>query len=460
MFSFILGIGGGILTILSFPPFNYNYLIWFFPIPFYYIRAKGKSLALAIMGWGLIFFGYELHFFPWNTFISLIAASLVQFFLLGFLLDKISKSKASPPFVLLLPTFWVLLEFAEDKGFLGIPLYIFKFFSAPWLSLGVALSDHPVSLLASFLGVWGLSFLILFVGGIIYRLICLRRIVLLSLFLSLLLSSSFLYRVDYQKASDLKVGLIQPCVSSESLRLPTAGISRDIRLSALLFFQKNLDLIVWPVSYTEGGAFPPDSMAKYMSTFAREYHCYLAVGVDRLSKKMIFYSLNGDILGEFKKEYLIPFIDWFPHGRGVYQEVKEESRILKAEKFTFGVLLGTEVGHPSLSRNLLNIGAGFILVISDEPSPELLLANATLRAIEAGSYLVFSDNFGPSSLISPNGGKKEIPPGVSSTLFGGISSSAKGSLFLFIGPYWIFFLLVLLLIDYLLKLRYSRLDSL
>ncbi len=459
MFSFILGIGGGILTILSFPPFKYNYLIWFSPIPFYYVQAKGRSLTLAIMGWGFIFFGYELHFFPRDAFISLMVASLVQFLLLAFLLDKISKSRASPPFILLLPTLWVLLEFAEDKGFLGIPLYIFKFFSAPWLSLGVALSDHPVSLIASFLGVWGLSFLILLVGGIIYRLLYLKKIVFLSLLLSLLLSSSFLYKVDYQKASDLKVGLIQPCVSSESLKLPTAGISRDIRLSALLFFQKNLDLIVWPVSYTEGGAFPPDSIAKYMSTFAREYHCYLAVGVDRLNKRMIFYSLNGDILGEFKKEYLIPFIDWFPHKGKVYQEIKEESRIMKAEKFTFGILLGTEVGHPSLSRRLLNKGAGFILVISDEPFPDLLLANATLRAIEAGSYLIFSDNFGPSSLVSPNGGKKEIPPGVSSTLFGGISSFAKGSLFLFVGPYWIFFLLILLFIDYLLKLRYSRSNS-
>ncbi|MCD6363770.1 MAG: hypothetical protein J7M13_07240 [Synergistetes bacterium] len=459
MLSFLLGAGGGILTVLSFPPFNYNYLIWFFPIPFYYLWDKGRSITLALLGWGCIFFGYELHFFPKNTFISLLVASIIQFLLLGLLLDKLSKGGISPPFILLLPTLWTALELAEDNGFMGISFHGFKFFSAPWLSLGIALSYHPVSFIASLLGVWGLSFLILFTGGLLYRFFRLKKIVLFSLLLSLLLSSSFFPKAVYQKASDIKVGLIQPCVSGESRKLPTAGVSRNIRLSALLFFQKNLDLIVWPVSYTEGETFPPDSIARYMSTFAREYHCYLAVGVNTINRKMVFYSLNGDILGEFHKEYLLPFMEWFPHKRGMSHTFGERSRIMKAERFSFGALLGTEVGHANLSRNLLKDGAGFILVISDDPSVEILLANATLRAIETGSYFVFSDNFGPSSLISPNGGKREIPPGVSSMLFGGISSSSKGTLFLLIGPYWIFLMLLLLSIDYLLKLRYSRSNS-
>ena len=425
MLSFLLGAGGGILTVLSFPPFNYNYLIWFFPIPFYYLWDKGRSITLALLGWGCIFFGYELHFFPKNTFISLLVASIIQFLLLGLLLDKLSKGGISPPFILLLPTLWTALELAEDNGFMGISFHGFKFFSAPWLSLGIALSYHPVSFIASLLGVWGLSFLILFTGGLLYRFFRLKKIVLFSLLLSLLLSSSFFPKAVYQKASDIKVGLIQPCVSGESRKLPTAGVSRNIRLSALLFFQKNLDLIVWPVSYTEGETFPPDSIARYMSTFAREYHCYLAVGVNTINRKMVFYSLNGDILGEFHKEYLLPFMEWFPHKRGMSHTFGERSRIMKAERFSFGALLG----------------------------------NATLRAIETGSYFVFSDNFGPSSLISPNGGKREIPPGVSSMLFGGISSSSKGTLFLLIGPYWIFLMLLLLSIDYLLKLRYSRSNS-
>ncbi|MCX8127976.1 MAG: hypothetical protein N3C62_04510 [Synergistetes bacterium] len=450
MYSFLLGFIGGIFTILSFPPFEFHYLIWFFPVFIYHVYFKKGSLLSALLGWGLIFFTFSFLNLPFDTFIVFLTASISQIAIFALILDRILRSKCSPSFYVFLPCAWVFFEFLQDRGFLGIPFHFLKHLSTPWLSLGIVLYSHPLSFIASILGVWGLSFIILVVGGILHRLIVLKRIVSLSFVFSVLISLSFLPQPEYESGMNIKVGLVQPYIGREQAYSFTAALSRSFRLSGLLFHQRSLDIIVWPLSYINPRS-SGVSLNDYISNFAEEYRCYVIVGFgdDNIS----VFSSDGEEKRSLKALFILPRKE---NLLSSYTAQSLESNLIETENFSFAVVRGLDVGHSFLLRKLANKGANFFVSIVDDPLANILKANAIIRALETGLYLVFSSNSGPSFLASQKGRVKETLPFTQSTLFGEMSKGSSKTLFVKVGYYWVFLLVILLFIDYLLKLRYSR----
>lgn len=448
MYSFFCGVLAGALTLLSFPPFGASYLIWFSFVPIYHVYLRGGSLKLALLGWGWVFFAFELWSLPKDVFFLLMGASLSQILVLGVILDRLVKGKFLPIY-LLFPFLWVLFEFAQSIGFMGIPFLFFKNLSIPWLSLGVALYSHPSRYVASFLGVWGLSFFAVTVSGVVHYLLSKRKILSFAFIVSLFISMSFIPEPSYEVSSGVKVGLVQPCLGKEELSLPTAALSRSMRLSGLLSLQKSLDLIVWPVSCVDLEA-SQGSLGKYISTFAKEYQCFILAGVED-DKDMLFYSIDGEIKHAFRSFYRLSSLKEI-----LGTSDGDKDRVIKLEKLSLAPFKGVEIGRSLFLRKAIIDKASLLVGISNDDSlTEILFANAVIRSIETGSYFVFSSNTGPSALISPNGGSKALPPYSCSTLFGEVSVHLRKTPFVIFGCYWVPILGVLLFVDYLLKLRYS-----
>lgn len=450
MYSFLLGSFGGIIASLSFPPFNIHYLIWFSTIFLYHVCSTGRSIKSALVGWALFFSIFNLLCLPFDIFLILSVSFVLQVFIFALVLSKILRSKCAPSFYVLIPSIWVLLEFLQDRGFLGIPFHPLKHLSVPWLSVGVALHSHPLRYIASILGVWGLSFVIFVFGGVLYRLLFSKRLILFSIIASGLISTSFLPKPEYQNGTNIKIGLVQPCIREDQARFLTAALSRNVRLSGLLFFQRNLDMIVWPFYYLDS-KLPDDSLINYVSNFAKEYHCYIVVGFN--GERVSVYSLDGEEIGDFKGLFILP--QWkllF----SPYLSIISGKEVIEAEGFKFAVIREVDIGHPFILRELATKGANLIVGITSDSMSHILRANVVIRALEVGLYFAFSNNLGPSLLISPNGGVRETPPFVQSTLFGEASKMTSKTIFVKVGHYWIIFLITLLFVDYLLKLRYSR----
>ncbi|MBC7331751.1 MAG: hypothetical protein H5T91_04920, partial [Synergistetes bacterium] len=433
MYSFLLGIVGGVITLFSFPPFGLDYLIWFFPIPIFHAYFSERSVFLTLLGWGITFYTFSFLGLPFGIFSLLLVSSLAQLLVFTLIIVKLSRAKFATSFYILFPSIWVFFEFLQSKGFLGLPFYFLKHLSAPWLSLGVSLYSHPLARFAAFLGVWGLSLLILVIGGILHKLLASKKIVLFSITVSILVSLSFLPKPAYQEEGNIKIGLVQPCISEEQAHLLTAALSRSIRLSTLLFFQQSLDLVVWPLSYFSF-AVPEDSLAKYISHFAKEYHCYIIVGFD--GERLQVYSLDGKLKKAIEGYSDLP--DWKKLFAIHEENMRSGNRVVETERFKFAVIRGLELGYPSLLLDFTNEGVDFVIGVGDEFFLDLLKANTVIRSIETGLYVALSTNMGPSLLVSPNGGIKEIPPFLQSTLFGKMSRSQVQTFFSKKKGYWVF----------------------
>jgi len=433
MYSLLYGLLSGFLTILAFPPFSLSYLIWFFPFFLFQAYHKGGSMALALLGWGLAFFPFGLRSLPFEPFVILSGALILQVLIWGLIMERLLRSSlAFSPYVIL-SSLWVIFEFMQDRGFLSIPFSFFKDLSAPWLSIGVALYSHPLRYIASLLGVWGLSFLILVVGSLIHYLLLRKRVVLLIVLISLLISLDFSPKPTYQVSPGVRIGMVQPSLSEDRRNLPTAALSRNTRLSGILFFQKSLDLIIWPVSYVKTDFFS-DSAERYISNFAKEYHCYILAGIDDDEEGGIsFYSLSGEVKVSFKSLYAVPSLKELLNLGFVGRSVE---RTIKTDKFSFAPLKGVEIGHPFLSRRFALEGCHFLVGIQEDFLREILWANAIIRSLETGLYFVLSSNYGPSSFISPNGGSKSTSAFTPSTLFGEVPLTSYKTPFVKLGYYW------------------------
>jgi apolipoprotein N-acyltransferase len=355
------------------------------------------------------------------------------------------------------PVFWVALELAAAR-----------ITSVPWDQLGYSQVDNAlVNQLAPFTGVYGISFLIVFVNALIaVGLLCLhcrhRQIAsAVGVVLALAASASLFLKPPAPEPTALAV-LIQPNldVSGQSLwsapgewerhladfaRLAAencksfiAGIPQTgAPLAAPPCNAQHPDLIVWPES--PAPFFEDDArFQKSIIAIAQVNKAPLVVGnigMDfspdigawRQFNSALVVSADGSRVGRYDKIHLVPFGEYVPFSRLLFFARKltgkvsrfdrgDERKVFRLNGHRYGVFICYESVFADEVREFSELGAEVLVNISDDgwygdtSAPWQHLNMARMRAIENRRWILRDTNNGVTASIDPYGRVRQSIP--------------------------------------------------
>lgn len=262
---------------------------------------------------------------------SLIAGSLL-FICFGLLVQKMYRK--TPPllrkqvvFVFNVALLWVVLEYVRS-------LLVFGF---TWGHIGHSLHDTPFIAFATFGGVYGLSFLVVFINGclafalqqkrVVWVYICILFLVCVGVFYS----STALFKIEKEKS--LRVAIVSPYISVEE-RLSVEGHIKTLSLLDKTFIQEeNVDLVILPENIFSGFLInlttlkPEGYEEEYFQKNARTFDRLIEISKEHPTTSFVFgvhtkrgadihNSLvvleNASVEGLYHKEKLMPFGEYTP----------------------------------------------------------------------------------------------------------------------------------------------------
>jgi len=348
--------------------------------------------------------------------------------------------------LLFIPSVWVLLEFIRSHLFTGFP----------WALLGYSqYLNLPFIQIADITGAWGVSFLVMMVNVLVYKVIGHRSWVigkkqnLLLAILLLFLSLGYgIYKLHLSPItyhlSPIKISVIQGNISQE---LKWNKSSRDFIIDRYFSLSKEAlkdkpDLIVWPEAALPVVLEEEPSYYERAKDFVKEAKAPLLLGAVTL-RDNIYYnsalliSARAKLLGKYDKLHLVPFGEYIPLRRAfrfleIVVPIGDFSRGREYTVFNlpttyaasggtppfgggyplptkFSVLICFEDLFPDLSREFVKRGAGFLINITNDAwfkktsSPYQHLCASVFRATENRVFLVRAANTGVSGFIAPTG---------------------------------------------------------
>jgi apolipoprotein N-acyltransferase len=344
------------------------------------------------------------------------------------------------------PLLWVSLEYVRSLGFLGFP----------WNSLGYSqYRQISVIQMAEFTGVFGVSFLIVFVNsGIASVIINLRRrigaptraastqkgffyvirviaIVCIVLGLSIFWGRNVIICGEGGGKSPLRAVLVQGNFGTDCY---WEDNSSDIMrcLSALSLGAAALEpnLIVW--SETAVGENPETAFAvnsrlrREISRMLKETRAYLLTGAQydcdgRDYNSVFLISPSCEVVDRYDKMHLVPAAEYFPfwrHTRLIEYLLRDAGDFTPGVRQTifeipgggkFAALICFEGIFGDLTRRFVKDGAEFLVNITNdvwsgsETSHHQHAAMASFRAVENRVYFLRLGNSGISRVINPRG---------------------------------------------------------
>ncbi len=364
--------------------------------------------------------------------------------------------------VLILASFWYLLEFARNFVFSGFP----------WLSLASALAPWPAMLQgASLIGGYALSGIfalaaMLFAGAVESVAEARKNRAARNLeaeskksFMSVrdlasalckvgcgaaLLAALLLFGLwnierydrlaeEREKVRPLKVAFIECNVDQNQKwdnHMQREILGKHIKLSEKALAEYKPDLLIWPETampfhYQNHPIFPP-----VIRAFAGERKTWLLFGAPGNEKKgkndYYFYNRaylvnpEGADVGYYEKEHLVPFGEYVPpwldfefakgflQGLGDFEPGKRVEP-LRVNGLALGILICYETIFPELAQKRVAAGAEILVNISNDQwfgltsAPRQHLQQAALRAVEQRRWLLRGTSSGISGVYDPVG---------------------------------------------------------
>jgi len=452
--GWLLALLSAALQILSFPSPGVYFLCWIALAPLFvaiidrrYAPSLSRCVLLAYIC-GVVWYAGTCYwiFHVMHSYGSLsqpIAAGILVLFCLylalyhaafGLILGLATRSRllANARALVLVPFFWVAVELGRA--------HITSF---PWDLLGYAqVNNLPLTRLATFTGVYGLSFAIALVNSILALGFLLPRdrrmaVALTGVLGAIALESGSL--VPYPEPHpDHVAALVQENLPIlESDWTPTfydLTISQLAQLSgqgasAASQRSSNPVLIVWPESpapfYTSDQKFQ-----RWLSALAQDSHAYLIVGSLGVGqtvrgKSEMFNSAqlvlpDGNWGSRYDKIHLVPFGEFVPFrnllsfAQSLTHDIGEFSRgnqrnVLHVDGHGVGTFICYESIFPDeVLRFVRNRAELFVNISNDgwfgeSGAPGQHLNMARMRAIENGRWVLRATNTGITASISPLG---------------------------------------------------------
>ncbi|GAK57876.1 Apolipoprotein N-acyltransferase [Candidatus Vecturithrix granuli] len=453
-----LAVFSGFLSILIFPNWNVEILAWIVFLPLL-VAIEDESLHRTFWtGWiaGFIHFAGTLY---WVTVTMVLYGGLSQFFsaamlvllamylaiYLGLfcLLLRHFQQQTSFPLIVTAPVLWVALEYVRSFFFIGFP----------WNLLGYCQFQTPyITQIADVTGVYGVSFLIVFVNAGIYTIVLSKAsrtskvkaaiafVGILGLCVGYSMKQLQAYSLDQQER--ITVAVIQGNIAQElkwNRQHRQQIFDTYARLSTGTLTQ-NPHMIVWPET-----AIPFIFQYEDLPfTFHDEPHYkeQLLQLVQNLNVPLLFggldivavpppeqyYTLNsafllspeGKILSKYDKIHLVPFGEYVPFEKLLFFVNRLTTAIGKVHPGTtyeimsfndipFGTVICFEVIFPNLVRKFVDKGARFLTTITNDAwfgktaASYQHFAMVTFRAIENRVAFARAANTGISGFIDPCG---------------------------------------------------------
>ncbi len=446
--NLILSVASGVLLFLYFPKFGQGIFAWFSLVPLLY-ALRGEPLLRGVLSGIISGLVYNIGIIYWVATVvtkygclpfylgvsaMLLLAVYLTIYVSLFSAGVIFFRERGIPEIISAPLLWTCLEYGKSYLLTGFP----------WenLSHSQYLNTSLIQI-ADITGVYGITFLVVFVNCVLYDLISVRikkRKVLYEVVVGcVLLALVFCYgqlRVDSLKetlkgARSGKVALIQGNIDQSRKWDPeyqrkTLDIYRGLSLETL---QSEPGLIVWPETATPFFFQNASARSRNVLNIARMSKCYLLFGSPSFVKEEErVYFLNsaylvspaGNIVGKYDKVHLVPYGEYVPLrflfpfleklvvGVGDFRSGKGYNPLfMDGEKI--GVLICFEGIFPEISRKYKRKGVSLLVNITNDAwfgttsAPYQHISMTAFRAVENRIYIVRAANTGISAIIEPTG---------------------------------------------------------
>ena len=477
----LLAAATGILLPLCFPKFDFGLLAWVVLIPLHIALDGSRRTQAFWLGWlsGMIAFTGIMSWVvtAMHTYgkVPLVVSYGIMLLLTAYLGLFVGVYSAGVVWFRMLvpryglfaaPCLWVTLELLRTYLFSGLPWSLLGYSQYHQLDL-IQIADH--------LGVYGVSFLIVLTNVALAEL----YLWLMPLFRgfrparlpwelvttsAMLISLSWAYSTSLivseeslRPKTTLQIGVVQPNID-QSMKWDQGFRDETLRRYDHLTesFGYGTDLIVWPEAATP-------------FIYEREplYQLQLVAMAARASAPLLFgspairfdpdrkpYLLNsayllsaeGNLLGRYDKQHLVPFGEYIPlkssvlfflekfvEGIGDFQPgpgptiLSFQPRLVgdsvSPRSVKFGVLICYEVIFPDLVRRMAAGGAEFLVTITndawfgDSSAPAQHFSMVVLRSVENHRAFARAANTGISGFIDPFGRILKSSPIFTQTAF-------------------------------------------
>jgi apolipoprotein N-acyltransferase len=453
MIRFLLALVSALLLVLSFPKFDLGFVAWVALVPFL-VGIKGSnlkaSLGLSYLA-GICFF---MGVFSWINAVkgvtllhfSIMGVYLGIYFLIFGLFLHIIHKKSAVPFLFTAPSLWVTIEYLRSHvGAFGLPLAL----------LGHTQHHNPPLIqIASYMGAYGVSFVVVMANAAIADLIAYwvgrkqgtqtfgaqYNPVYGGLITLAIIAISWI--AGYKSippalsGKPFSIGVVQGNVPSDT---KWKRQNRDQILSKYRTLSEEVSkskprLIVWPEASTPGFVLNDKSLYSQISQVIELLNTHVVLGSAEFPKfsktkakfgksgnTALLFSPEGKVIGQYVKIGLVPFGEHVPY-EGIIPWPEfivasstnsyiagSELTLFEADGTKFGTLICSEMMYPELSRGMVKKGAEFLVNISNEAwfgksaFPYQFFSICVFRAVENRVNVVRSTNTGISSFIDPYG---------------------------------------------------------
>ncbi len=438
MFDDFLALLGGLLLPLAFSPFDHSGLAilsltllfrsWFNASPG---RAalRGYGFGLGQFGLGVSWVYVSMHDYGGAGVVASLAltALLVLFLALypalaGFLVARWFGRR--PVFIKLLavfPAVWVLIEWFRGWFLTGFP----------WLQVGYTQLDAPLRGLAPMTGVYGLSWVVAALAGLLLALFHAakrpRRWVLVALPV-LVAAAVGLNAVAWTQpaGAPFKATLLQGNIPQDTKWQPESQQETLSLYADMTRAHWDSKLIIWPE--TAAPVFYHQIQHTLFSTLeaeAKAHRSDLLIGIfiaDPAAERYYNAIVSlGQQSGQYLKRHLVPFGEYLPL-RPLFGFVLDvlaipladvsagdsDQRLLEAAGYPLVASICYEDVLGEESRTGLPEAAYLVNVSNDAWFGDSIAAHqhfqmARMRALESGRYLLRATNTGITAFVSPTG---------------------------------------------------------
>jgi apolipoprotein N-acyltransferase len=441
------------LLALSFPTFGHPAVAWVALVPLLVTLRAGslvRALALGFVA-GLIYFTGTLY---WITRVMAVygglqtlVAGLVNALLIAYLslfpavfalITRRLVALYGPRALLVSPLVWVATELGRTYLLTGFP----------WVLLGYSQTTVlPIAQIASLFGVYGLSALVALVsasaalaftaaerdGGAAP--FTFRRLLPLTAAAALVIGfaawgSVRLARGTLTTGTPIRVGLVQGNVEQgqkwDPARAP-AIFGDHLRMTREAIAQ-GAELVLWPESANPFPFEAEHNSSEAIRRLAREARVPILLGSEQIERGVptTYYNSafmvrpDGSTGGVYRKMHLVPFGEYVPLKRLLFFAAPlveasgdfaagESAVLLPIGDRPISTAICYEVVYPDLVRRFVAEGSQLLTTITndawfgDTSAPYQHFAQASMRAIENGRYLVRAANTGISGVVDPYG---------------------------------------------------------
>lgn len=425
----------GMLLACAFPYPNQSILAWFAPSALIISILSSNVFQSIISGisFGIGFFGlllYWINIFGTLPWIALVIYQSLFIALFAATANLLCRNNKTASIYFIIPSLWVSIEWLRSVGMFGFT----------WGDLGYSqYKVLPIIQIASVLGVWGISFLIILYSTSLadlyfkirtskYSFSIYKGFAVVSI-LVFAISACGYFHLLYNDSTgkSIKAAIVQGNIDQDAEEDETfiqESWDTYTRLTEEAAIH-NPDLILWPESVVPG--FMTELITKdKMFNLSSKSNVNILAGVwDNDDQGHIFNSAflispEGQIEGKYSKKHLVPFGEFVPARKYLkfleYYNVTpydtspgKDDELLKVNNTPIAMAICFESIFPHITQREVKKGAEIICIITNDcwydntSAAEQHMSFSVLRAVENKRYVMRAASTGISCFIHPTG---------------------------------------------------------